>query len=307
MKIVEKLKSNDGSIKYALEVPARRENPNDDKKIIEAALVYVPNREDKKPKYILCLSSQVGCVYDCQMCANAGKPFYRCLTPNEINAQIDTILKEDGNMQRISKEGLVEYAFMGIGEPLFGTNVINAIKDHKKYFPDTRFAITTVGQEGTIKHLTNASISYPTRLELSLHFPNDAIRNQYMNSVWLDGIRPVLNIKAMFDEAQEFVDKRGGKVTVNYALIDGLNNTSETLDQLVNIMIPRRKNFYVKFMEPNHTWSFVESHKDDLGIMEDTLSIEEMRRKLEENKIHTTFFDSKGKDIRAGCGMMKLK
>ncbi len=307
MKLARKCKSEDYAIKYTLEVPVDLRAPDGLTKSIEGAFIHLPYREDGKPKSILCLSSQVGCFYDCLMCANAGKSFFRCLTPKELNKQIDIILMQDGNLQTIKEEGAVEYAFMGIGEPLFGTNVIRAIQQHQSYIQDTRFAIATVGERGTIRRLTHSDIEYSLRLELSLHFPNDSLRKRWINSVCINRAKdPVLCIEDMFTETEEFLDKFDGKATVNYMLIDGINNTPETLEELVVLLNPRRERFYVKIMEPNHTSSVVESHKEDLGI-EKTYSMEEFMGELKKREIHATLFRSKGIDIRAGCGMMAVK
>jgi len=307
MKLVGKCKSEDYAIKYALEVPVRLSEPNGETKKIESSFIHLPYREDKKPKSILCLSSQVGCFYDCLMCANAGALFYRCLTPNEINKQIELILGQDNNLVKIKKERAVEYAFMGIGEPLFGMNVINAIQKHEAYIPDTRFSIATVGEKGTIKRLTKYDFKYPLRLELSLHFPNNYLRKSWINSVCITKVRdPILNIEDMLIETEGFLDKNGGKATLNYAIIDGINNTPESLEELISLLKGREKRFYVKVMEPNHTSSVVESHKEDLGVKV-TYSLEEFKDKLEQRGIEATLFKSKGVDIRAGCGMMAVR
>jgi len=307
MKLVGKCRSEDYATKYAMEVPVKLGEPNGLKKSIEGLFIDLPYREDKKPKSILCLSSQVGCFYDCMMCANAGQLFYRCLTSNEINKQIEIILGQDGNLEKIKKEKAVEYAFMGIGEPLFGMNVINAIQKHEAFIPDTRFSIATVGEKGTIKRLTKFDFKYPLRLELSLHFPNNYLRKSWINSVFITRARdPILNIEDMLNETEGFLDKNGGKATLNYMVIDGVNNTPEHLEELVSLVQGREERFYVKVMEPNHTSSIVESHKEDLGIKV-TYPLEEFKEKLEKRGIHATLFKSKGRDIRAGCGMMALR
>jgi len=307
MRLAGKCKSEDYAVKYALEVPVSLREPNGLTKKVEGAFIHLPYREDGKPKSILCLSSQVGCFYDCLMCANSGKLFFRCLTPRELNEQIGIILMQDGNLEKVREEGSVEYAFMGIGEPLFGMNVIRAIQQHREYISDTRFAIATVGERGTIRKLAHSDFKYPLRLELSLHFPNDALRNRWINSRCIGRVRdPVLNIECMFSETEEFLDKSGGKATVNYMLIDGINNTPETLEELAALLIPRKEKFYVKIMEPNYTSSLVESHREDLGI-EKTYSMEEFKEELEKGGIHAVLFRSKGIDIRAGCGMMAVR
>jgi 23S rRNA (adenine2503-C2)-methyltransferase len=307
MKLAGKCRSEDYAIKYALEVPVNLREPNGLTKSIEGAFIHLPYREDGKPKSILCLSSQVGCFYDCLMCANAGKTFFRCLTPKELNQQIELILMQDGNIRKIEEEKAVEYAFMGIGEPLWGMNVIQAIQQHKEFIPDTRFAVATVGAKGTIRRLADSRFRYPVRLELSLHFPNNALRNRWINSSYIRRTKdPVLNIEGMLDETEEFLDKKGGKATVNYMIIDRINNMQESLEELISLLNGRKERFYVKVMEPNHTSSLVESHKEDLDT-ERTYSMEEFKDELEKRGIHAVLFKSKGIDIRAGCGMMALR
>jgi len=312
MKFVRKCKSEDYATKYLLEVPVKSQEPNGEKKSIEALFIHLPEREDGKPKSILCLSSQVGCFYDCKMCANRELPFYRSLTPYEINQQIELVLMHNGNIGKIKEEKAVEYAFIGIGEPLFGMNVIYAIQKYNEsipgvIIPDTRFSIATVGEKGTIKRLTDYSYKYPIRLELSLHFPNDSLRNQWINSQYPGRKRdPILNIENMLKETERFLDKKGGKATLNYAIINGTNNTPERLEELVSLLKGREERFYVKVMELNYTSSLVESHKRDLNT-EKTYSVEEFKGELEKRGVHAILFKSKGVDIRAGCGMMAVR
>ena len=94
---------------------------------------------------------------------------------------------------------------------------------------------------------------------------------------------------------------KGTELTFFYHLY-----TPETLEELIKLIKPKRDRFYVKIMEPNHTSSIVESHKEDLGI-EKTYSMEEFQGELEKEGIHATLFKSKGIDVRAGCGMMTVR
>lgn len=297
MKSVRTLYSLDGTAKYLLKVPGAEQ-------YIEAAFIDVPSRQDSKPRYVLCLSSQLGCYYNCRMCANMFSSFLRNLSPNEINQQIQAVLEEDKNLEKVTGESSVEYAFMGIGEPLFGNNVIRAIQQHKPYVRDTQFSLSTVGSSGSIRRLGNANLPFPVRLELSLHFSNDALRNEWIRSDYLFRNQDTkLSIEEMLIEADEYLRKFGGKVTANYVIIDGVNNTPQNMVELINLF-KDRKGFYVKIMKPNHTSSFVESWKDELDVAE-TIFPEDFRESLQKAGIEATLFESKGQDIFAGCGMMR--
>ena len=203
MEVVNTNYSSDGNIKYGLRVA-------NVPKTIEAAFLSLPQREEGKPRFVACLSSQIGCYFDCRMCANMFSSYMRDLKVSEIDAQIRLVLGNDGNLQKVLQEGSVEYAFMGIGEPLFGANVIRSIQRHKAYVPDTRFVISTVGIPGSIQKLTRSEIPYPTRLELSLHFPNDRLRNEWIRGEHIFRTRDIkLSIEEMLCEASEYYQRSG--------------------------------------------------------------------------------------------------
>ncbi len=207
--------SEDGTIKYVFDVKAKgwhqqlaKKHGNLREACIESAFIHLPDRADGKPEYILCLSSQAGCAYRCLMCRNTFESFYGCLSPREINEQIELILAQDDNLEKITSKGAVEYAFMAVGEPLYGANVIQAIRKHEKIVDDTRFALSTIGAPGTIKRLTDANLPYPVRLELSLHFPNDKVRNEWiLADEMFFKTKPGLSIEKMLEEAEEYAQK----------------------------------------------------------------------------------------------------
>lgn len=309
MKYRAKTYSQDGTIKYISDVVGKSFIGREKEVSIEGAFIHLPERKDGKPKYVLCLSSQKGCVYTCLMCANMRGGYYGNLTASELNEQIDLILGQDGNLEKILEEGSVEYAFMGHGEPLFGNHVIKAIIEHKRKVKDTKFALSTLGIPGTIKKLTRHDFPYPLRLELSLHFSNDKLRNEWLVQNSFVNQLPDLNIKQALDEAEGFMRKFGGKVTLNYTLIDGRNNMDKNLQEIVDLL-KGRKGFYVKVMKPNLTSSMVFSWKGEPGFCPSTVrtySPKEFREQLEKLGIEATYFESKGTDIAAGCGMMRVR
>jgi 23S rRNA (adenine2503-C2)-methyltransferase len=305
--------SEDGTIKYVFDVKAKGWHQQIANRFgnlrevsIESAFIHLPERADGKPEYILCLSSQAGCVYRCLMCRNMFESFYGCLSPDEINEQIQLVLAQDNNLEKITSKGAVEYAFMAVGEPLYGANVIQAIRKHEKVVDDTRFALSTIGASGTIKRLTNANLPYPARLELSLHFSNDRVRNEWiLPDEMFFGKKPRLSIEKMLEEAEEYAQKHPGKITLNYVLIDGINNMDQNISELWGLLRDKTDIFYVKVMWPNITSSFVFSWKKE--HIPKTYSPEEFRDRLSEAGIPATLFESKGTDIAAGCGMMSSR
>jgi len=317
MKLVNRFASGDGTFKYVFQVPVQRDLvmslPEGSTRNVEAAFLDMGRRKDAKPRYVLCLSSMVGCNYCCNMCRNMFSSFYRCIGAEEIEEQIDGVLKQDGNLDKIKREGSVEHAFMGIGEPLFGYNVTRAMERHKPYVADTRFAVSTLGAVGYIPKLSRADIKLPVRLEISLHFSNDRLRQEWIQPKSLAEFRdkPELVIAKTLWEAEQFMQKHPGKVTLNYALIDGLNNSEKDVEQ-IDRLLGGRKGFYVKVMEANHTSGFTASWRDDsnpFGLdMKKRKPFHEtpeaFRDALLKHGVEATVFRSKGKDVRAGCGMM---
>ncbi|MFH0837232.1 MAG: radical SAM protein [Candidatus Aenigmatarchaeota archaeon] len=305
--------SDDGTIKYVFDTPIKGFNKTigGSRDVgIESALIHIPRRDDDKPEYILCLSSQIGCVYRCHMCANMFSSFYGCLTPAEIEKQIKLTLSYDNNLEKIKSSGCVEYAFMAMGEPLYGHNVIMTIQEHKEHVPNTTFSLATAGALGTIDKLTDSYLPYPTRLELSLHFTDDTIRREWLEpDMWWFRKRPSLSISRMIEEAEKYVQKYPGKVTLNYTLIDGVNNMEHNIEELSKIIKGQTDVFYVKVMKPNMTSSFLFSHKDECewGRKSKRYNPNEFKDKLLEAGIPATLFESKGQDVSAGCGMMTTR
>ncbi len=309
MKYRAKVYSGDKIIKYLLDVKASDffDQPKDVS--IEGAFIDIPDRAQGKPRYALCLSAQVGCIFSCMMCKNMFDGFYRNLTSKELNKQIDIILQHDGNLEKIVAEGAVEYAFMAVGEPLYAGTLATAIKEHKKKVEDTKFALSSIGLPGTIRRFSKNDFPYPVRLELSLHFSNDSLRNQWMVKDPYVKQLPTLNIHSMLDEAQEFMERHPGKVTINHMLIDGINNMDKNLDELTNLL-KGKKGFYVKVMWPNLSSAMVFSwkgHSPGCPKGTKTYSPPEFKEKLIEKGIEATCFESGGGDVGAGCGMLRLR
>jgi len=317
MELVEKQYSKDGTIKYAFAVPVRQSlvfSFPERKELIETAFLDLGRRRDDKPRYVLCLSTMAGCIMQCIHCENQFNGFYRVLTPEEINKQIDSALMEDRNLEKVIREGRVEHAFMGMGEPLYCDNSVRAVQKHKPAVQDTRFAFSTIGGKGYIDRLTKRDFPFPIRLEISLHFPNDNLRRQAMHVNTLATYSTELTISRALDDAERFMDKFPGNVALNYALIDGLNNAEQDAQEIARTLKGRR-GFYVKVMEINQTSALTGSWRGErwaFGINPGERgpfyeTPEEFREVLEKYGVEATTFRSLGKDIDAACGKMALR
>ena len=317
MELVNRQISKDGTIKYAFEVPVTQNLVSSfprRKEKIEATFLEIPDRDDSKPKYVLCLSSMVGCMFQCGHCANQFNGFFRVLTPNEINEQIKLVLEQDGNLGKVREEGVVEHAFMGMGEPLYCNNVIKAIQNHKPFVQDTRFTISTIGAKRYIDKLTRENFPFQVRLNLSLHFPTDETRRQWIHPNTLSTYRPELTISRALDDAARFMAKHPGKVALNYALIDRLNNSEQDAQEIAKIL-KGRKGFYIKVMEVNQTSALTGSWRNERGAFGLDFdkrgpfyeTPEEFRDALKKYGVEAKTFRSRGKDIDAACGKIALR
>lgn len=318
MELADRQYSRDGTIKYAFTVDVNQSlvstfgKPR--KEVIETAFLDINDRREEKPRFILCLSSLVGCIYQCIHCANQFNGYNRPLTADEINKQIGLVLGMDGNLEKVAREGVVEYAFMGMGEPLFSGNSVMAVKKHKPLIADSRFAFSTVAARGYIDKLTREDFNFPVRLEISLHFPTDELRRQLIHPNTLSTYNPELTISRALDDAERFMQRHPGNVALNYALIDGLNNAEQDVQKIAQLLRGRR-GFYVKVMEINQTSALTGSWRGErwaFGINPEERgpfyeTPEEFREVLEKYGVEATTFRSLGKDIDAACGKMALR
>lgn len=278
VKIVTPQKSSDGSQKFAFSL--------NDGNIVEGVLIPA------KDRMTACISTQVGCGMQCSFCATATLGFTRNLSVGEITDQfftMDAIAREQGG------NGVSNIVYMGMGEPLMNyKNVLDSIT--RLTDPQTvglapsRITLSTSGIVKNIKQLADDNFS--CNLAVSLHAPKDMLRTQLMP---INKTNPIAKLS---DALAYYHEKTGGRITIEYMLLKGVNDSIQNARDLAEFT----KRFPVKIniIEFNaHDKS--EYQKSDRQALD---AFVEFLKKL--NLIVNVRF-SKGKDIAAACGQLAKK
>lgn len=271
-------RSKDGTIKNAVRLH--------DGNIVESVLIPTSKRTTA------CVSSQVGCSLDCKFCATASLKRMRNLNPDEI---YDQVVVSDQQSRLYHNMPLSNIVFMGMGEPLMNyPNVLKAIEkitsEEGLNMSPRRITLSTSGVPKLIKKLADDKVKF--HLALSLHCAIQEIREQIM---------PFANRFTLVDlrEALEYwYEHTQRRVTYEYLVWDGINDTKEAIDALVQFCqyIPCKVNLieYNSIGDPNFRQASPEW-------------IDAYISALEANHISVTVRRSRGEDIDAACGQLANK
>ncbi|MBW2970470.1 23S rRNA (adenine(2503)-C(2))-methyltransferase RlmN, partial [Candidatus Woesearchaeota archaeon] len=210
MRIANEIKAQDGTRKFLIEL--------DDKKCVESVLIV------HKRTLCACVSSQVGCPMKCAFCATGKMGFSRNLSAEEILGQLSL-------MQSVSEQKITNVVFMGMGEPLLNyDNVVKAVNELRKQgLSWQKITVSTVGIPEKIRQLGKDT---QCQLALSLHAPNDEIRNK------LVPVNVRFPIKDVLDACLEFPFSKHGPLMIEYILIDGINDKLEHAKELAELLSP---------------------------------------------------------------------
>jgi len=255
--------------------------------LIESVLLTAPT-DDGDIRKTICISTQVGCAQGCKFCASTQNGFKRNLTFDEIISQL--IAFTDRNTKNFVFENVV---VMGMGEPLANLeNVLQALKilNENFSFGARRITLSTAGLADKILHL--AETDFPYRLAVSLHATSDLIRNQIMP------INKKFPLKELLDALKIFSQKAKRMITLEYILIDSLNDSLESAKALAKIA----KNLHAHVnLIPYNTVEGLDWKRPALAKSKAFLA------SLEREKISASLRYEKGSDIEAACGQLALK
>lgn len=231
----------------------------------------------------VCLSSQAGCGLGCVFCATGQMGLLRNLAPFEIVAQVLWA----GEVFRARPSSVV---FMGMGEPLANyESVMAAVRSiHDDVGISARsITISTVGLVPQILRL--ASEPLPVTLALSLHAADDETRSELvpLNRRW--------SVRECLDAAKEFRDAHGRRVTIEYALIAGVNDSRRQADLLAGLL--RGTDMHVNLIPLNPTPGYPVRGSE---------RVEEFARWLRGAGANVTVRDTRGRDIDAACGQLAV-
>lgn len=273
-KIKVKQVSKDGTIKYLVEYP--------DGECVETVLM----RFDNRANLTACVSSQVGCAVNCSFCATGKGGFKRNLTYKEIIEQVLTIQRDTGLK-------VTNIVFMGQGEPLLNLdNVLKALEIFNEDFQigARRITISTSGIIPGIKRLGDLDLQ--STLAISLHASNHELRRELMpieNKYPLSELMPAL---------REYVEKTGRRITVEYILIHGFNDTPSVAKELAYLLRGLKCNINLIPYNSVIENDFKKPSNND--IMKFKYLMEHSGKKV-------TVRLERGADIDAACGQLRGK
>jgi len=260
-----------------------------DNRVIEAVLMkYDPSTHKGQGRRTLCISSQAGCAMGCVFCATGQMGFKRNLTSGEIVAQVmyyARMLHERG-------EKVTNIVLMGMGEPFHNYDntmaAIDRLNDPDGYaFGARRFTISTVGLVPMIRRF--ADEKRQVNLAISLHAADDEERSSIMP------VNKKHNIGKLLEACRYYVNQTGRRITFEWALISGVNDTEEVARKLAS----RLKGLmcHINAIPLNPTTGY-----DGRGT--DRQSAAKFKETLEQAGIPCTIRMRRGIDIQAGCGQL---
>jgi len=274
-------KSADGTIKWLLELP--------DTNGIET--VFIPEQD----RGTLCVSSQVGCALDCGFCSTARQGFNRNLSAAEIIAQLWIANKTLG-MTADGNRIITNVVFMGMGEPLLNEkNVVSAVSlmldDNAYGLSRRRVTISTAGVVPALRRLRD---SCDVSLAISLHAPDDKLRDQ------LVPINQKYPIAELFDACRYYFngDTKMKHFTIEYVLLDHVNDSIQHAAALVRLLkkIPCKVNLIPFNPFPQAAYQRSTAQR-----------IDAFRNVLIKAGLVTITRKTRGDDIDAACGQLAGK
>lgn len=271
-------RSSDGTIKNAVRLH--------DGLVVESVLIPTETRTTA------CVSSQVGCSLDCRFCATARLKRMRNLNPDEIYDQVVAI---DNESRLYFDRPLSNIVFMGMGEPLMNyNNVLKAID--KITSPEglgmspKRIVVSTSGVPKIIKKMADEEVKFG--LAVSLHSAIDEVRTSIMP------FNSTFPLKDLREALEYWYSKTKNRITYEYVVWKGINDTQEAADALVKFCKFAPSKVNIIEYNPIDDGEFQQAHSSAVEMYQNT---------LERNGITVTVRRSRGKDIDAACGQLANK
>ncbi|MCM3887216.1 23S rRNA (adenine(2503)-C(2))-methyltransferase RlmN [Frankia sp. R82] len=257
--------------------------------LIESVIMRYPDRAT------VCVSSQAGCGMGCPFCATGQGGLTRNLSTAEIVEQVVHAARalRRGELGEGDRR-LSNVVFMGMGEPLanYGA-LVTALRRLVAEPPEglglsaRGLTVSTVGLVPAIHRL--AAEALPVTLALSLHAPDDELRDELVpiNNRW-----PVAEVLAA---AWAYVERTGRRVSIEYALIDGVNDDVDRADALATLLAGRLAHVNLIPLNPTAGSAWRASAESGQRAFV---------RRLRERGIATTVRDTRGREIAAACGQL---
>ena len=234
----------------------------------------------------VCISSQVGCRMGCRFCASTLDGLERSLEPSEMLDQIYAIT-------RLTGERVSNVVVMGIGEPMDNyDNVVKFVRmisdENGLNISQRNLTVSTCGIVPRMRQLADEKLQIT--LALSLHATTDEKRKRLM---------PIANkysIKELMDVCKYYFEQTGRRITFEYSLVGGVNDTDEDAEEL--IALAKSVGSHVNLIPVNPI-------KERDYVQSEAGRIQAFKNKLEKNKINVTIRREMGRDIDGACGQLR--
>ncbi|MEN5017666.1 bifunctional tRNA (adenosine(37)-C2)-methyltransferase TrmG/ribosomal RNA large subunit methyltransferase RlmN [Erwinia sp. Eh17-17] len=218
--VAEEQRSSDGTIKWAIQVGGQ-----------QVETVYIP----EKDRATLCVSSQVGCALECKFCSTAQQGFNRNLRVSEIIGQVWRAAKIIGAAKVTGQRPITNVVMMGMGEPLLNLN--NVVPAMEIMLDDFGFGLSkrrvTLSTSGVVPALDKLGDMIDVALAISLHAPNDTIRDEIVP------INKKYNIETFLASVSRYIGKSNanqGRVTIEYVMLDHVNDSTDNAHELAALL-----------------------------------------------------------------------
>src|SRR5271165_4158797 len=275
--IVTEQQSGDGTRKWMLRM--------DEVQGIETVFIPEPGRGT------LCISSQVGCAMDCSFCATAQQGFNRNLNVAEIVGQV-WLAQRELNDARGEQRKITNVVFMGMGEPL--ANYRNVVPAMRILLDDLGYDLSrrrvTLSTSGLVPQIYKLAQDCNVALAVSLHAPNDELRNE------LVPINRKHPIEELLAACWHYIDQQNGRsVTFEYVMLDGVNDKPEHARALARLLRGRPAKLNLIPFNRFAGTQFRCSPADAIVRFRDILN---------EHGVIATMRRTRGDDIDAACGQL---
>ena len=260
----------DGTIKFVFDLPGGSR--------VESVRLKDDDRNT------LCISTQAGCRMGCKFCATGQLTFQRNLTAAEIVDQVYQAERICGRIDNV--------VYMGMGEPLDNfDNVMRSVEvlndKNGRNIGIRHITISTCGLSEEIKQLALSPIQ--PRLAVSLHAPDDGTRSKIMK---IGSKHPLSDVIDSLKSYQSATDKR---VTIEYCMIDGINDSNEQAKTLVKLLRPLKINVNLIELNPFPGCRYKASSPDRIKQFSELLS---------NSGVETIIRYKRGRSIKAACGQL---
>ena len=275
--IVGDTTAEDGTRKWLIKV--------DDANAVEAVFIPEVNRGT------LCVSSQAGCVLDCAFCATGKQGFNRNLSSAEIVGQL-WIANQCLRISRSVKRPVSNVVMMGMGEPLL--NLDNVIPALRLMLDDNAYGLSrrrvTVSTSGVIPGMDRLRDECPVALAVSLHAPNDALRDR------LVPVNRKYPLRELMAACNRYLDKAPRDfITFEYVMLEGVNDSDKHARELLAIARQVRCKFNLIPFNPFPASEFKRSGAE---------RIRRFGEILQRAGLTVTTRKTRGDDIAAACGQL---